>query len=179
MNAKIPRYLYTSRNLLMAGVSSSIAFCVIIFVFALFELYNFRHHSLPLPTNGEMLFRIGWICVSYFLATAIAYFARNILQKCFPAWFVISFLGSIIFALSAGIYNYLSTIEEIKNYEEPVISFGGQTPRPILQTSEELIWSILILALVSFLISGLASFIFPYIYNALPRREEETFLNLK
>lgn len=179
MNDGNPKYSYELRNVLLAGISSPIIICIIIFGFALLELYNYRHHSLPLPTDSELLFRMAWCCVSYFLAVGLVLFLKDTLQKHIPAWLIVPFLGSIIYSLTFVIFAYIKTIEEIKNYKEPTISFGGQLPRPILPTPEELIRSILIVAFMSFIVTTIASFISPYIYNALPKREEETFLHLE
>ncbi|MDQ3799556.1 MAG: hypothetical protein M3384_08905 [Acidobacteriota bacterium] len=173
-------YSYTPHNILMAGVSSQIALCSIIFGSAFLELYFYKphHHGVPMRTGSELLFVTAWSCAAYFSAVGLVYFFRNFCRKLVSARLMVPFLGAVISSVSAGIFHYLSTLEEIRNYKEPVISFGGQPPRPVLPAFDDLIWQMLLPAAVFFVVTCPASLLFPHIYKILPKKKKEEILHV-
>ena len=154
MEKENSKQTYSISEVVLAGASSSIGACLLIFLFFSF-LASGSHHYL-IPTNSDFLIATVWCITSYFSVTLVTVLLKRYLQNFIPSWLVISILGSVVFTSSFWI---IIQINSIKNYQ-PDSPFSIPPPQ-----FSQVIVSVLITSFLFFIFSALASQIAFYAFS--------------
>ncbi len=155
MEENISKYLYSPRNIIIAGISCAAAICLAILLQGLITVY-FIPSSVLL--DADVLFwRMSWSVFSFFTAAVLVFYTKRFFQKRFPEWFSISFSGSAILVLSTSIFLIVGRLIEDNFYQKSSILLSRESSFPVLPTVKEL-WLPLSVFLVCFAVTSLVSF---------------------
>jgi hypothetical protein len=111
---------YSIKDCVLLGLIAGLSVSLLLFTVSLFES-NSKFGLLYLTT------RFTWINSSYLLASILAWYFGNKLQKHILVWRFISILGSFTYMLTLWFYSYVD-----RNLgPKPTIRFAPYTPPPI------------------------------------------------
>jgi len=176
MEIKEPKFSYTFRSLNIAAASCLLA----IFLAGVCVGFMLK---VKITSDFAIICVIFllWCAIAYFLISGIAFYFRERLQECVPAWLFISFFGSATFVLSAEIVLYIYALNKINKTKELTSVFSESSTSRVLPSFSEFVTYFLIYTLILFVLTGFVSSISSLLAKTFREKKKEdpyTFLEL-
>ncbi len=152
------------RYILMLTVFCALCVSGSLVIVYIWSFSTHSNHAQYMITETEFIFSVGCCLVSYLLASVLVFYTKSFLQNLASPWLMLSLIGSVFFSILLTVFDYINTINEIKNYKKPSFWISGDFGPPELPTFEELILFVFVTSVAAFLNTSLIYFLWRDFY---------------